>query len=45
MSDADELLSTGDLGGARAALVELVRSQPADEQARMFLFQLLAVTG
>lgn len=45
MSDADELLSTGDLGGARAALVELVRSQPTDEQARMFLFQLLAVTG
>jgi type VI secretion system protein ImpE len=35
----------GDLGGARAALVDLVRSQPANEQARMFLFQLFAVTG
>jgi type VI secretion system protein ImpE len=45
MADADELLHAGDLAGARAALVERVRSQPADELARMFLFQLLAITG
>jgi type VI secretion system protein ImpE len=45
LPDANELLHQGDLAGARAALVEKVRAQPADEQARMFLFQLLALTG
>jgi type VI secretion system protein ImpE len=45
MADADILLRDGDLGGARAALVEVVRARPADQQARMFLFQLLAVAG
>lgn len=45
MSQADALLRSGDLGGARAALVALIRTQPSDEQARMFLFQLFAVTG
>lgn len=45
MSQADALLRAGDLDGARAALVEIVRAKPADEQARMFLFQLLCVTG
>lgn len=45
MADADLLLRSGDLDGARAALVEVVRTRPADEQARMFLFQLLAVAG
>lgn len=45
MADADLLLRSGDLDGARAALVEVVRARPADEQARMFLFQLLAVSG
>jgi type VI secretion system protein ImpE len=45
MADADHLLRSGDLDGARAALVEVVRARPADEQARMFLFQLLAVAG
>ncbi len=45
MADADQLLRDGDVTGARAALVDIVRSRPADEQARMFLFQLLAVTG
>jgi len=43
--DADQLLRDGDLDGARSALVETVRSNPADERARMFLFQLLAVAG
>lgn len=43
--DADQLLRAGDLDGARRALVEVVRARPADEQARMFLFQLLAIAG
>ena len=43
--DADQLLRDGDLDGARSALVETVRSNPADARARMFLFQLLAVAG
>jgi type VI secretion system protein ImpE len=43
--DADQRLREGDLDGARAALVENVRSNPADPKARMFLFQLLAVAG
>jgi type VI secretion system protein ImpE len=43
--DADQLLRSGDLDGARAALVETVRTEPANEQARMFLFQLFAVAG
>ncbi len=45
MSDADALLRSGDLDGARTALVEIVRARPQDEQARMFLFQLLAIAG
>ena len=45
MLDADQLYRGGDLEGARAALVESVRTNPADPQARMFLFQLLAVAG
>lgn len=45
MLDADQRLREGDLDGARAALVESVRSNPADPKARMFLFQLLAVAG
>lgn len=43
--DADELLRAGDIDGARAALVETIRARPADEMARMFLFQLLCVAG
>lgn len=39
------MLRDGDLDGARSALVETVRSNPADARARMFLFQLLAVAG
>ncbi len=45
MADADALLREGDLSGARAALVEVVRSRPSDAQARMFLFQFLAIAG
>jgi type VI secretion system protein ImpE len=43
--NADELLKQGNLDGARKALVEVVRSSPSDEHARMFLFQLLALMG
>jgi type VI secretion system protein ImpE len=45
MTDADTLLREGDITGARTALVDIVRSRPGDAQARMFLFQLLAVAG
>ncbi len=45
MTKADELLAAGDLAGARAALIEVVRSAPDDTAARMFLFQLQAVAG
>jgi type VI secretion system protein ImpE len=43
--NADELLKQGNLDGARKALIEVVRSSPSDEHARMFLFQLLALMG
>jgi len=45
MADADALFRDGDLAGARAALVEIVKSRPSDQQARMFLFQLLGIAG
>lgn len=45
MSDPDLLLKSGDVDGARAALIEKVKSAPADVPARMFLFQLLCVQG
>ena len=45
MADSDALLRSGDLDGARAALVDIVRTRPGDDKARMFLFQLLCVTG
>jgi len=45
MADADELLRAGDLDGARALLVDAVRRGPQDQPARMFLFQLLCISG
>lgn len=45
MSLAETLLRQGDLSGARAELVELVKKTPGNVEARMFLFQLLALTG
>lgn len=45
MNDPDALLRGGDVAGARAALVEAVRTRPGDEQVRMFLFQLLCIAG
>jgi type VI secretion system protein ImpE len=45
MAQADELLQSGDLAGARAALIDRVRNAPDDQAARMFLFQLQALLG
>lgn len=45
MSDADVLLRSGDLDGARQALIEDVRRTPGDVPTRLFLFQLLALRG
>jgi type VI secretion system protein ImpE len=45
MADPDELLRAGDLQGARAALIEKVKSAPADQPARLYLFQLQCLMG
>lgn len=45
MADADERFQAGDLDGARAALIETIKSAPSDQGARMFLFQLQCVLG
>lgn len=45
MEQADRLLASGDLGGTRSALVQSVRENPGDAGARMFLFQILLLTG
>ncbi|MEL6196884.1 MAG: type VI secretion system accessory protein TagJ [Pseudomonadota bacterium] len=42
---AEELLKSGDLDGALAALQERVRQSPEDASLRVFLFQLLCVLG
>lgn len=45
MQQADDLLQSGDLDGARRALVEAVRRTPGDVPTRSFLFQVLGLTG
>lgn len=45
MPTADEQLAAGDLEGARAALVDTVRKSPADQSARLFLLQLMLISG
>ena len=45
MGEADDLLRSGDLDGARRALVEAARKEPGDIPTRLFLFQLLALAG
>ena len=42
---AEERLKNGDPAGALARLQEQVRAQPANAKLRIFLFQLLCVTG
>ncbi len=44
-TSASELLRANDLDGALAALQAQVRANPADAKLRIFLFQLLCVTG
>ncbi|WP_102107689.1 type VI secretion system accessory protein TagJ [Oceaniglobus roseus] len=44
-AEANELLKAGDLSGALKALQDQVRAKPADARLRVFLFQLLCVTG
>jgi type VI secretion system protein ImpE len=45
MSTADELFRAGDLAGCLTQLQNEVRRQPADGKLRVFLAQLLMVTG
>ncbi|WP_298463613.1 type VI secretion system accessory protein TagJ [uncultured Erythrobacter sp.] len=45
MSQADELLASGDIAGARKQLIEEVRANPGDIPIRMFLFQIFALLG
>ena len=45
MSNADELFASGDIQGARAELINQVRSEPGSVPVRMFLFQLFSLTG
>lgn len=45
MSIGDDLLRAGDLEGARASLIETVKHAPNDQSARMFLWQLMALSG
>lgn len=42
---ADDYLKSGDLDGARAELVAILKRSPEDQRARMFLFQLLCICG
>ncbi|QMW23350.1 type VI secretion system accessory protein TagJ [Sandaracinobacteroides saxicola] len=43
--DAEALLKSGDLVGARASLAELLRREPGNAKARQFFWQLIAVAG
>jgi type VI secretion system protein ImpE len=45
MNPGDDLLRSGDLDGARTALIETVKRAPSDASARMFLWQLMALSG
>lgn len=45
MASPDDMLRAGDLDGARAALVEMVKRAPTDQSARLFLFQLFCLIG
>ncbi|MEM1431682.1 MAG: type VI secretion system accessory protein TagJ [Pseudomonadota bacterium] len=43
--EAEELMKSGDVDGALAALQDAVRSNASDAKLRVFLFQLLCVRG
>jgi type VI secretion system protein ImpE len=42
---ADDLLRSADLEGARAELIDTVKRAPGDPGARMYLWQLMALSG
>ena len=44
-SSAEQSLHNGDPAGALAQLQEVVPARPSDSKLRIFLFQLLALTG
>lgn len=43
--DAQTLLQSGDIAGARAALATQLRMEPGDSKARQFFWQLIALHG
>lgn len=45
MQLADERLRSADIDGARAAVVDHIKSNPGDPAGRMYMFQLLSVAG
>ena len=45
MTRAEDYIKAGDLGQALKALEDQVRKEPANSKLRVFLFQLLCVTG
>lgn len=45
LDEAQDQLKAGDLAGALVALQNAVRSDPANSKLRIFLFQLLCITG
>jgi type VI secretion system protein ImpE len=45
MSSAEDLIAAGDTAGALKLLTQQVRAKAADGKLRVFLFQLLCVTG
>ena len=42
---AEEYIRAGDLDGAMASVRDAIKKDPADSKLRIFLFQLLSVTG
>lgn len=45
INTAQDLLKAGDLAGTLASLQDSIRAKPEDAKLRVFLFQLLCVTG
>lgn len=45
MATADDLIKAGNLAQAKVEILEAVKRAPQDQGARMYLFQLLLVTG
>ena len=43
--EAETLLKSGDIAGARASLAALLRREPGNPQARQFFWQLIALHG